>query len=173
VDNYTTDWASKHYDNWLTWLGHLKGRSGVRGLEIGTYEGRSAAWFASNILTGSDSYLICIDPFTSQNRLNRFMANTDGMPVHQVAGHSQDVLRGMRKEFDFVYIDGNHDSRFVIDDAVQSFRLCKVGGVIIFDDYKLPGGPAKAVDAFLDIFSENIEVVSIGGQVCIKVERKP
>jgi SAM-dependent methyltransferase len=37
--------------------------------------------------------------------------------------------------FDFIYVDGAHDSRSVLEDGLMAFRLLKPGGVIVFDDY--------------------------------------
>ena len=61
---YTQDWFSYHAAMWLTHFGSLAGRRGLRFLEIGSFEGRSACWIAGNLLTGEGSILVCIDPFS-------------------------------------------------------------------------------------------------------------
>lgn len=50
------------------------------------------------------------------------------------------ILSTLRPEdddgvFDFIYVDGAHDSRSVLEDGLMAFRLLKPGGVIVFDDY--------------------------------------
>ena len=53
----------------------------------------------------------------------------------KLPGYSQDVLRTLHGEqFDFIYIDGAHEAKFVIQDAVLSWGLIPVGGFLLFDD---------------------------------------
>lgn len=49
MSDFTADWFTSYGADWLRLLGHL--RSGpARGLEIGSYEGRSAVWLMDNLL---------------------------------------------------------------------------------------------------------------------------
>jgi predicted O-methyltransferase YrrM len=43
------------------------------------------------------------------------------------------ISKGER--FDLIYIDGSHAAADVMTDAVLSYLLLNVGGVILFDDY--------------------------------------
>ena len=47
----------------------------------------------------------------------------------------QEIPKFTDEFFDMIYIDGNHEPEFVLEDAVLSFRKLKKGGWIIFDDY--------------------------------------
>lgn len=61
--------------------------------------------------------------------------------------------------FDMIYIDGNHEPDYVLEDAVLSFRKLKVGGVMIFDDYGW-GGPdetQRGIDGFLNGYHKRIK----------------
>ena len=60
---YTHDWTTENFPVWRHFLQNFIGTPGVRLLEIGSYEGRSAVWFCENILTGNDSKIVCIDPW--------------------------------------------------------------------------------------------------------------
>ena len=70
--------------------------------------------------------------------------------------------------FDFIYVDGSHQAPDVMCDAILSFKLLRVGGVIAFDDYlwaeNLPYGidpvrcPKPAIDAFTNIFCRKIRI---------------
>jgi hypothetical protein len=83
----------------------------------------------------------------------------DRVNVHQ--GLSRDCLRpmqAMRGVFDFIYVDGSHHQDDVYLDAVLSWGLLKVGGMLAFDDYKWrwkdPNSdeiqsPAIGIDRFL------------------------
>ena len=60
--------------------------------------------------------------------------------------------------FDIVYIDGNHEPEYVLEDAVLAFRKLKVGGYMIFDDYGW-GGPdltQRGIDGFLSAYHKRI-----------------
>ena len=71
--------------------------------------------------------------------------------------------------FDMVYIDGSHRAPEVLTDAVMSFHLLKIGGIMIFDDYlwhmEAAGAqnplnmPKPAIDAFLNIFMQKMQVI--------------
>lgn len=70
--------------------------------------------------------------------------------------------------FDLIYIDGSHQAPDVLTDAILSFQLLRVGGVMIFDDYlwsmDRPGSqdvlkmPKPAIDAFLNIFQRKMSI---------------
>ena len=76
--------------------------------------------------------------------------------------------------FDIIYIDGNHEPEYVLEDGVLSFRKLKVGRIMIFDDYEW-GGPdltQRGIDAFLSGYHKRISVLGlIESQVFIKKTR--
>ena len=157
-------------------------------LEIGSFEGMSTIWMLENILTEESSQIFCIDAWAewTGDAFVKFVSNINktGLKdkVHIVKGDSSEELRIFPKEyFDFIYIDGNHDEKAVIKDAIGSFRILKKGGIIAFDDYLLgisypnsPGSKAmngstkKAIDYFLDVFQDELEIIHKDYQVWIK-----
>jgi hypothetical protein len=73
--------------------------------------------------------------------------------------------------FDWVYIDGNHQYEFVMDDLEKYYSKVKGGGVIAGDDYGEHGwwhdGVKKAVDEF--ITRGTVEVIEIAAaQFCLR-----
>src|SRR5439155_1145182 len=62
-------------------------------------------------------------------------------------------------QIDFVYIDGSHNARDVLIDAINSWQAIKDGGLLIFDDYEWPTDlpetekPRLAIDSFLEVFA--------------------
>jgi predicted O-methyltransferase YrrM len=62
MPHFNYDWTSQNIELFNTTLAHLNGAP-ARGLEIGSFEGRSALWFCENILTHPEARLICIDTF--------------------------------------------------------------------------------------------------------------
>ena len=77
-------------------------------------------------------------------------------------GYSHLIIPEFQDDFfDIIYIDGNHEQNFVLEDAVLSFRKLKKGGIMIFDDYGW-GGPdltQRGIDAFLVAYYKKIEVL--------------
>ena len=77
--------------------------------------------------------------------------------------------------FDFVYIDGSHIAKDVLTDACMAWPLLKPKGLMVFDDYNwMPSPrdilhrPKLAIDAFVNIFAEEVEVVHAGYQMVIR-----
>jgi len=75
------------------------------------------------------------------------------------------LSNGKKNYFDFIYIDGSHLGPDVLCDAVLSFRLLKVNGVMAFDDYLWPSAsksltrvPKLAIDSFINLYSEKINI---------------
>jgi len=74
--------------------------------------------------------------------------------------------------FDFIYVDGNHDEKAVIQDAILSFRTLRQGGIMAFDDYLLgirypntegskamKGSCKNAIDYFIKLFQKDIDII--------------
>ena len=76
--------------------------------------------------------------------------------------------------FDFIYIDGSHVAKDVLTDACMAWPMLSVGGVMCFDDYgwgePIPEThkPKLAIDAFITIFQEDLEVIHRGYQLIIQ-----
>lgn len=184
VPNYRFSEAGHFEDNeplWRRHLAHLRDRP-VRGLEIGCLEGESTTWMLEELLTHHDAHLTCVDPWPDPDVEARFDFNVrqTGRPdrVVKVKGLSQEVLPTMTDRFEFAYIDGSHEARNVMTDAVQTWRLLVPGGIIVFDDYEWRGTtvrlpPGVAIDAFLSLWAPEIEVLYRGWQVIVRkiVER--
>jgi len=76
--------------------------------------------------------------------------------------------------FDFIYIDGSHKAKDVLTDACMAWQLLKPEGVMVFDDY-LWGDPRDAlhrpkiaIDAFTNIFGEELSIVYAGHQLAVR-----
>lgn len=67
------------------------------------------------------------------------------------------------KFFDIIYIDGNHEPEYVMEDAVLSFRKLKEGGIMIFDDY---GWTQRGIDGFMRGYYKKIQII---GEFCTQV----
>lgn len=190
--SYSRDWTSPHLDFWgdvLSSYMEERPSSAIRGnhpvymLEIGCYEGQSTGWFLQNILTDPKDRIWCVDPHlfepeTSEQRFWETILATNS--VHKVIKQKQLSASAVPNYgdsmFDIIYIDGNHEGEYVLQDALNCFPKCKSGGIMIFDDYYMPveyhneelnlhwvhmNSVEAAVNIFLDFFKDRIEVVGI------------
>ena len=123
----------------------------IKYLEIGTFYGANLLDVAKTYAGHEKSELHCIDPWidyeeypeykgTIQSIFDVFMSNVDNSPnknkitIHR--GFSNEKVPLFEDNyFDIIYIDGNHEPEYVMEDAVLSFRKLKSGGIMIFDDY--------------------------------------
>jgi predicted O-methyltransferase YrrM len=159
-------------------------------LEIGTFYGANVLSVANTYGLHNDSKMYCIDPWEDyddypeykhqqQNVYNTFMNNVEQSgQKHKLIinrGYSNTVIPTLQDNFfDIIYIDGNHEPEYVLEDAVLSFRKLKNGGIMIFDDYGW-GGPdltQKGVDGFLSGYHKRITYLGEKGtQVFIRKNR--
>jgi predicted O-methyltransferase YrrM len=153
-------------------------------LEIGTFYGANLLSVASTYGSHPDSKLYCIDPWIDYNDYpeykekqdhiyNKFIANvetsTHKSKIEIRRGYSSVEIPKLEDSFfDIVYIDGNHEPEYVMEDAVLGFRKLKEGGIMIFDDYGW-GGPdltQRGIDGFMHGYHKKIQIM---GEFCSQV----
>jgi hypothetical protein len=186
---FTNDWfndaARSVWDQFIPQL------NPQRILEIGSYEGACACYLIGKLAVQRSLELHCIDTWgggVEHQDLDmrgveaRFRVNVElaikaapnKIELHVHKGHSDFVLatllaQGKAQYFDFIYVDGSHQAADVLCDAVLAFRLLKIGGILIFDDYlwgeELPYGrdllrcPKPAIDAFTNLYARKLRVL--------------
>lgn len=186
---FSTDWFSRNTPQWAALMNTMRWcrEQPLRALEIGSFEGRSAVWLLQNVLVHPDSRLFCVDTFgggvehgpaLTKDLLDRFRSNiaetgsADKVSVRQ--GLSSEQLLKLISEgehFDFIYVDGSHQAKDVLEDLVLSFRLAKVGALIVCDDYlwsmegagheDILNSPKLAIDAFTNIYRRHLVIPSM------------
>lgn len=165
-------------DNWIHHvpLENYKSRP-INYLEIGTFYGANLLSVADSYALDKDSRLYAIDPWedyddypeykNEQSKIySAFMENINNSPHKEKIiinrGYSNKQLLNLNDNFfDIIYIDGNHEPEYVLEDAVLSFSKLKSGGVMIFDDYGW-GGPdmtKRGIDSFLHGYYKKITVI--------------
>ncbi len=182
--SYTEDWFTNNISVWNKVLGKLRNKP-LKFIEIGCFEGRSSVWLLENILTHKESKLVCIDHWLHHNDKNKnvyktFLSNIEPWKnkVVVMKGYSREVLRDIKdRDYDFVYIDASKHSRDVLEDAVLGWDLLKKGGLLIFDDYTHNkehdnNCPRPGIDAFLNIYKEELDILHTKWQVIIKKNNK-
>lgn len=189
---FTNNWFAHAPEVWEHLIPMLPGTPGERSfLEIGSYEGRSAIWIAENMMRGDDS-LFCVDTWKggeehSQEDMDavrqRFVRNMEklgnrkNLYWHYAQETSVMALGEMLQEsyvFEFIYIDGSHQAKDVLTDACMAWQVLSPGGIMVFDDYvwgqprDILHRPKLAIDAFVNIFAEDLTVLHVGNQLVVK-----
>lgn len=177
---FTSDWFTNHTILWDAVFESFKPK---RILEIGSFEGRSATYIIEKASEYANPLeLFCLDTWAGGEELQgldfasieaRFDKNVkvacEGKQVALVKAKGRSVVslstmisKNIRN-FDLIYIDGSHLACDALVDAVLSFELLKVGGIMIFDDYNSPN-PADdpqfcklGIDAFMNTYRNKVK----------------
>ncbi len=191
MQNFSFKWIEGEKPRFEKFLGKFKGSPDLKFLEIGCFEGYCSNFLFKEFLTHPSSRLFVMDTFEGSvehgemglelNGLyGRFLENMaeyrDRLVIFK--GKSQESLLNpeIRKHsFDFIYVDGCHEARETLEDAVLSFGLLKAGGIMIFDDYQWGnpgqnpyGTPKIAIDSFVRTFGKYVQVLDVGYQLAIQ-----
>ena len=159
-------------------------------LEIGTFYGANILSVANSYGLHNNSKLYCIDPWEDYDEYseyknqqssiyNSFINNVENSGVKDkimiTRGYSNNEIPKFQDNFfDIIYIDGNHEPEYVLEDAILSFRKLKINGMMIFDDYGW-GGPdltQRGIDGFLCGYHKRITCLGLkDSQVFIRKNR--
>lgn len=189
---FSNDWFDYNINLWDAKFAELKSREN-HVLEIGSFEGASTTWFLDELANNPDSTVTAIDVF--DNPLSLEASESDIVPMSElerrfrenvekslnfdklrvIRGLSRYVLRSMANGFDghfsFVYIDGSHRARDVLDDAVMAWPMLRDGGYMVFDDYRWHkyaaeyDNPKIAIDGFVSCYETELDVLHRDFQV--------
>lgn len=149
---------------------HFDKSKKLKMMEIGCQEGRTSIFLTKNYLQHPKSQMYCLDMFPEnktgmeQNLDHNIKLLENPEKVVKMKGPSWKSLRSLNSDadyesFDLIYIDGWHGAHSVLDDALFSFKLLKLGGILVFDDYNWGKGlkeirrPKIAIDTFAKIYA--------------------
>lgn len=187
---FTVDWFSEWSPTWTHFLADLKDKPDLKGLEIGVFQGRSACWLLDNIFTHPSAHLDCVDPFEGNtehenmselsNLFETFSHNTqeygDKIDTYKMSSQQFIMTKGQDKSYDFIYVDGDHHSWACLEDMVLAWRLLKVDGIMIVDDFGGGGPnptpkhmfPFHGIISFLNAYETRYQVVYQSYQLILK-----
>jgi predicted O-methyltransferase YrrM len=191
---FTHDYFSPNVPVWRDWFAEHITVTPIAALEIGSWQGGSATWLLDEVVGPRGGRLTCIDTFLGSSEHMELAAAGPGAlealfdaniartgyahRVRKLVGTSQAILpRLIGEEFDFIYIDGAHEAKFVIQDTVMSWALLRVGGCLLFDDatFTFPAAPEqdthRAIDFFLSVFADDLTVIERGRQLLLRRTR--
>jgi len=125
----------------------------IKIMEIGSYHGANICSYMKTYAKHDKTEIHCVDPWTDYEGYNEYqtkqptnystflhnISKLDPIDMNKLYIHrglSEDIVHTFPNEsFDIIYIDGNHEVRYVLEDAVVCFKKLKRGGWMIFDDF--------------------------------------
>ncbi len=190
--SFTTDWTSWKFPHWVKLLAPVRSRR-LDVLEVGSWEGRSALFFANYL---PRARITCIDTFAGGQEHQEAAARNaaDARSLRRIESRFDSNLRPFRRRiekikaasadglaqlgiadrrFDLAYIDAGHRAIEVYTDGSLAWPLMRRGGMMIFDDYqwdempKRLDNPKPGIDAFLKSIRGQYRVVHRGYQIVI------
>jgi predicted O-methyltransferase YrrM len=189
---FTQDWFHWAPEVWEQLVPLLPGRE--RMLELGAFEGRSTAWIVENMLEDG-GVLVSVDTWAGgeehaamdigeaeknfNHNLKLLTEKYDKRTVLKYKMTSYEALTTLAggPPFDFIYIDASHTAPDVLTDACLAWPLLKDKGIMVFDDYlwgelrDVLHRPKLAIDAFTNIFAEQMKPVHMGYQYIVRKEK--
>lgn len=117
-------------------------------IEVGTFEGLTSCYISDVYGHLGTIKIWCIDPHALSDDLSTDMQTIKQNFLHNISVCANKNIKYMCKSsFDgllellnekitaqFIYIDGDHRSSYVLEDLVLAFNLLPVGGIILCDD---------------------------------------
>ncbi|WP_238159303.1 class I SAM-dependent methyltransferase [Mycobacterium sp. MFM001] len=184
------DMADMNILQWSTTFSKIFARTDpIRILEIGSWEGRSTLFLLTYFTKGQ---LTAVDTWAGSTEGYKYDATQD---LHDLEarfdsnlapcaerltkrkGSSLHVLPQLideKQEFDLIYVDGSHHADDVLTDAINSWRLLKEGGVIIFDDFlgnfypRVRANPWWPINLFLKYHAGEYRILNAYYQIVLQ-----
>lgn len=188
-DERMPDWFTGGYAE-AAFARHLlpvAGQENFHALQIGAYCGDASKWLLENVLTEFGAWLVDVDTWEGSREADHGLIDFSAVEdfykdrmqefrhVGRFKGTSDEYFALIPSPFDFIYIDGSHETEQVLRDAMNADQYLKVGGMIAFDDYRWGGGardvPAPAIDAFIRCFENRYLVLEQDLQVWVRKVR--
>ena len=182
---FSEDWFTGNIPHWVNAFekAGFDKYDELRILEIGSFQGRSALFFAE-YFPGAE--VGCVDTWAGSDEHEDSNALTGLQEVFKrnlkgyskvrmyVMTSSEYFLNSNSGAYDIIYVDGSHRAVDVLLDIVSSFHRLRSGGLLMLDDYlwkhygTVDKNPCVAINAFYKIFEKEFEVLRFGYQVYLR-----
>lgn len=162
----------------------LKGRAGLRYLEIGPSEGRSLLWMLENVLTHPGSSAVVVAPQLDEQLFKNLRLSRRASDVRVLEGAPAERLRELPlASADLIYINGAHRADHVLQNLVGAWQVLAPGGLLLVDDARYEGPryllrdrnklpqeltPRAAIDGFVQTHRNQLQVLRDGYQLYLK-----
>lgn len=186
---FTHDYFAGHITVWQRWFTENIQQQPIRILEVGSWQGGSTLWLLDQVIAERGGSITCVDTWEGSSEHGflatmglqleeLFDANISrsghGEQVEKRKGCSQDVLPQLAGQlFDFIYIDGAHESDLVLQDALNAHPLLAPGGFLVFDDLAYSFADPKqntihGINTFLELAGEAYDEIDRGAQLLLR-----
>lgn len=179
----------KAVDSFSSFLSKYK-YANVEFLQLGAYTGDATKWLFENVLTHPNATLTDVDTWEGSDETAH--KSMDWSTVEEVYDEknkkwldsgrlikqkmtTDEFFKSNQKQFDFVYVDADHQAISALKDGLNGFACLKNGGILAFDDYKWGGPhmakekkPGPGIDAFLVCYANRITILEQNLQVWVK-----
>jgi len=147
-------------------------------LEIGSHEGMSLL----NILENYENVQATSIDLWSNSEIEKVFdenlkkfKNLEKMKLDSIIALRK--LKNNNRKFDYIYVDGFHEGTHVLIDAVLSFKLLRINGIIIFDDFmqydkKLFYKSYEGIYYFLKLLKKQIKILYFQNILIVKKIQK-
>ena len=181
------DFSNEWFDNNIPiWIDLFKKENlfnrNLRILEIGCFEGRSTLFLLKNLNVNE---IICVDPMLEYEELKADFKKVNEKFKNNVKIYKNCILEKktskeyfknnlISKNFDLVYLDGDHHANQVYDDLVNIYKNLNNYVVIIIDDLFVDVFENKeenlinGVYKFLDNYGPKLKIIYTYHQIIIK-----
>lgn len=155
----------------------------IKIMEIGVYHGANVCSYMKTYGKNVNTEIHCVDPWIDYEEYPEYqnkqktnyklfinnISKLDPVDLNKIFIHrglSGKIIPLFQDElFDMIYIDGNHESKYVLEDAILTMTKLKKNGWLIFDDIHDPL-VIKAIESFLYIYkSEFLSIYSYNSQL--------
>ena len=181
--NFSTYWFLNNYKIIGSFL-PIDRNENFNYLEIGSFEGLSSLFILSY---WKNANVTCVDTwetskdesqfldFNFQTVEKKFDINLKDFSFRKIKNTSEIAFKELtqRDSFDYIYIDGSHNGIDIYNDALASFNILKVGGIIIFDDItniyqEIEMQPHDAFEKFYSLYKKKIKIIYLKNIAVIK-----
>lgn len=167
------------------WILAVLARDARRMFEFGTATGKTAWLWAANSPPDARVTTLTLAPdqhdvyeaaagdspaderdALGASRFERFLY--DGTPeadkVEQLFGDSKELdVEPWEGAMDLVFVDGSHALSYLESDTANALRMVAPGGLVLWHDYRSPGGRRGAAFHFLNELGRKLPLVRIAG----------
>ena len=181
--NFSTHWFLNNHNIIGSFL-PLDHNETFNYLEIGSFEGMSSFFILSY---WKNANVTCIDTwetskddsqildFNFEDVEKKFDKNLKDFSLRKIKSTSEMAFKQLkeRESFDYIYIDGSHNGIDIYNDALESFNILKVGGIIIFDDITniyqdIEFQPHDAFEKFYSVYKRKFKILYLKNIAVIK-----
>ena len=108
-----------------------------------------------------------------ERRFDKNLSEFDFLKIKSDSVVSMRQLAKQNRKFDIIYIDGSHNGEDILSDAIESFKLVNLNGIIILDDIvnindKIKKQSFEGFNSFLKFSKNKIKLIYLSKIAVIK-----